>query len=338
MKTPAILSLGTATPQYSLSQVEISERVSQLMHLDDEASWVLEKIFKNSAISKRYSVLPDILVAKKGMTERNGIYKKEAPALAEQAARVALEGYPLDKITHVISVSCTGAITPGLEFIVADRLGLDPYVSLLGINFMGCHGAFKGLKMAHKIACENPNNRVLLICTELCSLHFKPQGDIESIVIQSLFADGAAAAVIGQEKGLFEIVKEQSYSIRGSMQEMTWNASSDGFDMTLSEKVPGIIGEYIQPFVKKMVGERCFSDFHWAIHPGGKAIIETVEKTLSLEKTKTDSSWKVLNEWGNLSSATFLYVLNDLKNQKDKSIVGLGFGPGLSVEGVLLQC
>ena len=113
-------------------------------------------------------------------------------------------GGPLSAITHVLSVSCTGAITPGLEFKLAQALGLDPYVTRLGINFMGCFGAFKGLSVAHKIACENPSNRVLIVCTELCTLHFRPGESVESTVIHSLFADGSAAAIVGTAPRSYE--------------------------------------------------------------------------------------------------------------------------------------
>lgn len=281
------------------------------------------------------------------MSERNTVYKTEAPQLAEKAARQALQkwGRPISEITHVISVSCTGVITPGIEFLLAERLGLDRYTALLGINFMGCHGAFKGLKAAAKIAAEHPKNRVLLVCTELCTLHFKGKSDVESIVIESLFADGSAAVVLGaqpseSEKGIFYIEDELSYAIPESLQDMTWDAGDHGFDMTLSRRVPGLIASHLEPFVARLIKPGI--DVHtceWAIHPGGKAIIETVESVLKLERTSTVSSWNVLQRVGNLSSATILFVLQDIeqRNIAKKNILSIGFGPGLSVEGLLLS-
>lgn len=346
---PTIFSLGTCLPSHSLPQAEIARYLINHLQLSDEEAWLLEKIYKNSAIEKRYSVLPYLIHSKEdflGMSVRNSIYKKEAPLLAEKAARRALEQWkrPLNEITHVISVSCTGVITPGIEFILARQLDLDRHTSLLGINFMGCHGAFKALKVATKIAKENPKNRILLVCTELCTLHFKPRGDIESIVIQSLFADGSAAVIIGSdpqenERPIFEFIEEKCDAIPDSLNDMTWDASSEGFDMTLSQRVPGIINKYIEPFVKKLAGTINFQELEWAIHPGGKAIIEAVEKACALDKSSALSTWSVLKNYGNLSSATFLYVLWEIHQRQisKENIIGLGFGPGLSVEGLLLK-
>ena len=282
-----------------------------------------------------------------GMSARNAIYKKEAPALAEKAAKNAFEKWsrPLEEITHIISVSCTGAITPGIEFKLAQSLGLNPYVSRLGINLMGCFGAFKGLSVAHKIACENPSNRILVICTELCTLHFHTAGSLESIVIHSLFADGSAAVIVGSEprpdeNPLYEMIGEKSYALKESEQEMTWDACDLGFDMTLSAKVPGLIEKNIKSFADILIGPgKKFGEIDWVLHPGGKAILEAVENALTLERSQTSSSWNVLSHYGNLSSATFLYVLDDLSERGPKYpwSAGIGFGPGLSIEGILLK-
>ena len=351
---PAILSIGTQLPPHTLSQMEIANYLNKLLHLSDEEAWFIEKIYKNSAISQRYSVLPDVVhsnfpsetIEFLGMTQRNSIYKQEAPSLALKAVKNALDQWkrPLNEITHVISVSCTGVMTPGIEFILAKQLGLEPDTSLLGINFMGCHGAFKALKVATKIARDHPRNRVLLVCTELCTLHFKPRGDIESVVIQSLFADGSAAVVIGaqpieNEVAIFEFVHEQCFAIQDSLEDMTWDASTEGFDMTLSQRVPGLIGKHIETFAKRLVGSSNFEECEWAIHPGGKAIIESVEKALAINRSLTQSTWNVLSQCGNLSSATILYVLKDISQRQTlkKTVASLGFGPGLSVEGLLLK-
>ncbi len=350
--TPTILSLETSLPAYSLSQLEIADHLNRFMHFEDEEAWFLEKIYKNSAIGRRYSVLPDIIHATHpagfiGMSERNAIYKKEAPLLAEKSARGALNNWnrPPSDITHIISVSCTGIMTPGIEFLLSQRLGLNPDASLLGINFMGCHGAFKALKVAAKIAKENPKNRILLVSTELCTLHFKTRGDIESIVIQSLFADGSASAIIGcqpteHEKVIFEITEERSCAIHDTLDDMTWDASDEGFNMTLSQRVPSLIETHIESFVKQLAGTSAnFHEFEWAIHPGGKLIVESVEKALKLDRSMTASTWNVLGHCGNVSSATFLFVLKDIfnRNISKEKVIGLGFGPGLCVEGLVLN-
>jgi len=349
---PCILSIGKALPSYSLSQSEIAQLLVDLLRLDDEEAWMLEKIYKNSCIDRRYSVLPAILhpsphESPLGMSARNEIYKREAPLLAEKAAIDVINQWrrPSKDITHIISVSCTGAITPGLEFKLARSLGLNPSVSRLGINMMGCFGAFKGLSVAHKIACENTANRVLVVCTELCSLHFRYKGNLESLIVHSLFADGSSAAIVGSdpikgERSLYEITKESSYALADSEQEMTWDASDLGFDMTLSSKVPYLIEQNIKKFVDVLMGSSIgMQELDWALHPGGKAILEAIEKSLNLNRPQTNSSWEVLSRYGNLSSATLLYVLENLIEKKTKNpwTIGLGFGPGLSIEGMLFR-
>lgn len=353
---PSILAIGKCTPPHYLTQVEIAERLIEIMQLADEEAWLLKKIYTNSAVNRRYSVLPNILdlsnspfLSQKfvGLSERNAHYKKEAPLLAEKAAREAISNWKgnLSDITHVISVSCTGIITPGIEFLLAKQLGLGMNVSLLGINFMGCFGAIKAIKVASKIAKENPKNRILLVSTELCSLHYKSRTDIEMMVIQSLFADGSAAIIMGadpkkEEKILFEITDEKSAFIKDSENEMTWDASTEGFDMTLTARVPKLICEHIEPFIKSFMGPSYEAeDYLWAIHPGGKAIVEAVEESLNLDRTLTTSSWNVLKAYGNLSSATFLYVLDDICKtySGQKKAIGIGFGPGLCIESLLLN-
>lgn len=351
-QNPTILAIGTAIPLYSLEQGAIAKRIIEGLALDDEEAWMLEKIYKNSSISRRYSVLPDILLPEKnkpslGMSARNAIYKREAPQLAQRAAENALKKWnrPWSEITHVISVSCTGAITPGIEFYLSQALKLNPYVSRLGVNFMGCFGAFKGLSVAHKIASENPHHRVLMVCTELCTLHFRPGRDLETIVIHSLFADGSAALVLGSqpradEQALYEILQERSYALPESQNEMTWDAGDNGFDMTLSAKVPQLIEKNISPFVASLIGsDKTAQELDWPLHPGGKAILEAVEKALKLDRSHTASAWEVLSKYGNLSSATFLYALEALlaRGAAKPYSAGLGFGPGLSIEGILLR-
>lgn len=348
---PHIFSIGRGIPEHSMAQQELAPYLAKKLVLEDEEAWLLEKIFRNSSIDRRYSVLPDILLAEKGrsplgMSARNAIYKQQAPKLAETAARDAIAGWgrTMGEITHIISVSCTGAITPGLEFKLHKALGMDPYVGRLGINFMGCFGGFKGLSVAHKIALADPKNRVLLVCTELCTLHFHTTDSVESIVIHSLFADGSSACIVGAtpragEVSLFEMIGESSCVLSDSEKEMTWDASDLGFDMTLSARVPGLIEGSIKPFVERLKGDAPLSSIDWAIHPGGKAIVDSVEKALSLPSGDAKSSWNILKQYGNLSSATILFVLGDIVKRRTaaKYTVGLGFGPGLSIEGILLK-
>jgi predicted naringenin-chalcone synthase len=355
----SILGLATEVPTYTISQSQAFEKMAELFPHDEEK---LRKLYQNSAITKRHVVTNDFISSSHersflgsdyprtipGMTCRNDIYKKESLLLAHAAAKKALADWGGDpaSITHVISVSCTGVVIPGVDFQLIMSLNLKRSVYRLGINFMGCFGAFKGLEVAGAFAKENPNNRILLVCTELCSLHIQADGSSDSLVANSIFADGSAAVVIGSaphglERAHFEMVKHKSFALDGSAEQMSWEASDNGFVMKLSSYVPVSIARNIGSFASSLIdpyvaAESC----SWAIHPGGKAIIQTIEKKLDLKEWQTKSSWKTLAQFGNMSSATFLFVLKDLIDKKDKPewTAGLGFGPGLSIEGILLRC
>jgi predicted naringenin-chalcone synthase len=188
------------------------------------------------------------------MGKRNDYYKQEAPKLAHQAATEALKrwGRAHEEITHIIYVSCTGAVAPGVELLLAQQLGLQPNVRRLGINFMGCFGAFAGLATARAFAASEPEARILVICTELCSLHYQPSERMDQLVANSLFADGAAAVVVGNslrqnEKPLFEMQTACSFAVPNSLDKMSWEASDTGFVMGLSPDVP----RYLRAHIKK---------------------------------------------------------------------------------------
>ncbi|GAB4225747.1 MAG: type III polyketide synthase [Chlamydiales bacterium] len=352
-------SIATSVPRYILSQENAKKKILELFPFEPENRIILEKIYDHSGIQKRHVITRDFLNEEPvflgcklseelpGMSRRNEVYKRESPLLACEAAKEALEKWGGDpsKITHVISVSCTGVVIPGIEFEIMHRLGLNRSVGRFGINFMGCFGAFKGLEIGHAFARANPQNRILVVCTELCSLHIQTTMERDSLLANSLFADGAAAVVLGsspevEEQPLCEIVQHTSSGLTDSHELMTWEASDDGFVMKLSGHVPLKITRHITPFVERLMKQYTNTqNSNWAIHPGGKAILRTLEKKLGLEYSQTQASWETLKQYGNMSSATFLFVLESLCRQKKKAewTVGLGFGPGLSVEGVLLR-
>ena len=281
------------------------------------------------------------------MSLRNEVYIKEAPRMAHASADKALNLWKGNRqnITHLISVSCTGVIAPGIEFHLLNSLGLSRSTDRLAINFMGCFGAFKALSVAKSIAREDPNNRVLLVCTELCSLHLNFDGKLETIISNAIFSDGSAAAIVGceprpEEKPLMEVVSHSSFALADSLPLMTWEACDEGLVMGLSRDVPQVIGKHVPSFAKALLGKDIkFEDCSWPLHPGGKAILESVEKACQLDRSQSSSSWEIWKNYGNMSSATFLFVLEDLLKKPPSHTwnIGLGFGPGLSMEGVLLR-
>lgn len=337
------------------------EKIIDILAIPDEKIDYVRRIFLHSQIDTRYSVVSDFLKPREewsfwgvefpkkvpGMTERNRLYKEIAPSLALEAARQALDiwGGDPSAITHLISVSCTGMVAPGIEYSLMKNLALPPTTDRLAINFMGCFGAFKGLAVAKAITQANPEARVLLVCTELCTLHMQASHDHEALMSNALFSDGASAVIVGgncrsHEKPLWEIHRTHSLGFKDTFDEMSWEASDTGFLIGLSHTVPIHIKRGINAFVEGLLPKSiAINACDWAIHPGGPAIIEGIEKKLHLDKEQTLSSWKVLKDYGNMSSATFLFVLRDLAMNPSARLwtVGLGFGPGLSAEGIFLR-
>lgn len=358
----SILSLATAVPPYTISQREIVAKMIDILSLDPERAQRVKHLYENSAINTRYTVISDFFSNDRadwkfwgdefpakvpGTRQRNEVYKIEAPKLAREAAAKALKAWGGDskEISHVISVSCTGMIAPGIEFDLMRSLNLKPSVDRLAINFMGCFGAFKGLAVAQSIAKENPKHRVLLVCTELCSLHLQTELTPDNILGNSLFSDGAAAVIVGAdakegETSLWTIDNRATFAVEDTPEKMTWEIGDNGFVMKLSHTVPVLLGRQIGAFVQSLVDSH-FSpaECDFAIHPGGKSIVQAIEKALKLEEGMTRASWDTLADYGNMSSATFLFVLNRLQEQKSTKrwTLGLGFGPGLSLEGILLS-
>lgn len=357
----SILALATAVPSHAYAQEDIAENLISLFNLDHEKAQSYRQLYQNSTIKTRYSVIGDFKKERSewdfwgsefptkipGTAHRNELYKIEAPKLAFQACEKALAAWGGDpsSITHIISVSCTGMIAPGIEFDLMKLLKLKPSTQRLGINFMGCFGAFKGLAVAHSFAQENPKNRVLVVCTELCSLHLQVDPTPDNLLANSLFSDGAGAVIVGGEPQSHEtshwvIHNKGSLGLEDTTEKMKWEASDHGFIMKLSHTVPVLLGRQIGGFVESLIDPTFSSiDCDWAIHPGGKSILQSLEKVLNLKTHQTQASWDTLAHYGNMSSATFLFVLDKLLQQKStkKWTLGLGFGPGLSVEGIVLS-
>lgn len=358
---PSLLSLATSLPPYCFEQQEIEEKMISVLSLDENERKKVKNCFQNSSIRKRYIIHSDFKKPSSEwhfwgsdfpktvptMTERNLFYKKEAVPLAIQSAKKAIESWGGDpsQLTHVISISCTGVVAPGIEFELMLALNLNRSIQRYGINFMGCFGAFKGLAVAQAFAKENPSHRILVVCTELCSLHLQADLSHDNLLGNTLFSDGSAAVIVGchpkkNEKSMWQIIRNKSYGLEKSIDKMSWEASDTGFLMKLSPYVPVLLGRQIKSFTDDFLGSEVdASACNWAIHPGGKSIIQAIEKAMELQSEQTGSSWHVLREYGNMSSATFLFVLEHLyqQNLNKEWTFGVGFGPGLSLEAILLQ-
>jgi predicted naringenin-chalcone synthase len=293
------------------------------------------------------------------LSSRMQRYPEEALPLAKTACHHSIKnaGIDTDRVEHLVLVSCTGFSAPGVDIRLIDALGLSPSINRTTVGFMGCHGAMNGLRVARSLAAADAVTRnqkdgyVLLCCVELCTLHFQYGWDPQKIVANALFADGAAAVV-----GRFDDVKysgEQigddapprviangSFLLPGTRDDMTWLIRDHGFEMTLSPRVPDLIEANLKSWMCDWLGEHGLTVDQiggWAIHPGGPRVITAVEQAMGLPETAGDLSRQVLRDCGNMSSPTVLFILEKLMQQQmPRPYVGLAFGPGLTIEAVLI--
>jgi len=354
----SIVSIGLSAPGNPIQQSEIA-RFMQLAHqLDEIEGRKLGFLYKKTGIESRHSVLRDFdklrvedfsffpknqaLDPFPGTKARMEIFQKAAPDLAAEAAIscVNRSGEQMNSITHLILVSCTGMVAPGVELQLMDKLGLEDDVERYCVHFMGCYAVFTGLKLADKILRAEPDARVLVVSVELCTLHFQKEYSEDNLLANSLFGDGAAAAlVMNSEKGL-KIKSYLSQVFKDGDQDMAWGIGDFGFEMKLSKYIPALLDQGIRQL--KEVFEKKFKLSqirNFAIHPGGKQILQKVQEAFELDPEVNAHAWDVLRQFGNMSSATILFVLDRMMEDPkvQGEILAMGFGPGLTLETLHLE-
>ena len=364
-----ITAIGTANPKYRTSQSDIYQFMVKAFNLDKNNASRLKQIYDNSGIDYRFSVLSDF--GKKtndgrmlfenstdetsfpGTEKRMEKYQQEAAGLAYEAVKNCLKGYNEDfipKITHLITVSCTGMYAPGIDINLVELLGLHPSVERTCINFMGCYGALNALKTADYICRAQNEAKVLVVCIELCTLHFQKENTLDNWVANSLFSDGAAAAVVENSShrtiagNILQLDTFYSEFISAAKNEMGWNIGDKGFEMKLTSKVSKLILKHIPAVAEKLLEKAGLNADEiglYAIHPGGRKILEAAESALGFSQESNKFSYEVLRDYGNMSSASILFVLEktlyENSNNLSKNILGFAFGPGLTVESMILK-
>ncbi|MCS6973074.1 MAG: type III polyketide synthase [Cyclobacteriaceae bacterium] len=357
-----ITSIGTAVPQHRFSQETLAGFMSRAMELAPGDERKLRTIFRASGIAWRHSVLSDY-----GKTsdytfytdgfdpfpttqQRLDVYRQHACRLSLSAIDNCLHNtsFSADQITHLIVVSCTGMYAPGLDIDLVHALNLQPSVNRLCINFMGCYAAFTALKAAHAYCATRHDARVLIVCTELCSLHFQREGTEDNLLANALFADGAAAVLVTNHPATgvnFRLKQFNNMLAVNGTEHMAWNIGNAGFIMKLSGYVPDLIrsgiGTLTQQLLKPM--QKQVADIpYFAIHPGGKRILEVIEEQLRLRPEQNAPAYRVLHNYGNMSSPTVLFVLKELRdtlsrNDHGKAVMSFAFGPGLTLESMVLE-
>lgn len=360
-----ITAIGTAVPQHKISQKQIAAFMKKAMRVDYEAGRKLSAIFRSSGVTSRHSVLADYskeddfrfypnneeLSPFPSTEKRNVEYRRQALPLSLQAIENCLYKRRLSnlsEITHLITVSCTGFYAPGLDIEIIKSLKLKTSVERLSINFMGCYAAFNAIKAAYSFCSLSSSNKVLIVCTELCSLHFQREPSDDNLLANALFADGSAALLMEGEpsKGI-SLHPEVFHNALSFSKEshMAWTIGDFGFEMKLSSYVPDIIQQGIKSLTLEMLSKLNKKingiDFY-AIHPGGKKILEVIEQELGITQEENEHAYAVLSNYGNMSSPTVLFVLErlyrTLTSSHDKdTILSFSFGPGLTLEGILFS-
>lgn len=355
-----IVSIGTAVPEYRHEQEKIFEFLSRVYAINETEKRKLKFLYRYSGIRHRYSVLNDYSLPASewnffiptenlepfpSIEKRMKSFREHAAPLSLKAINNCLNDFQDRHITHLVTVSCTGMSAPGLDLELMELLNLPATTWRTSINFMGCYAAIHALKLADVICRSDRKANVLIVCVELCSLHFQKKYDADNISSGILFGDGAAAVLVSGNNETEGMKIEHFYSSVSlkNKQEMVWEMSSTGFLLTLSGYIPELIEEDFGGFVNAALdGTDLTKDdiTHWCIHPGGKKILEAVHNSLQFTDGQLQPCYDVLNEYGNMSSPTVLFVLKRIQQALHKkqrnNIFGAAFGPGLTLESFIL--
>lgn len=350
MSTSQILALQTAVPNFCFSQEEITEfYVKYLTQSGSRRKRSIPTIMNYSGVRTRHSVVTaDFFGTLKTTQERNDRYMEESVPLGERVIREGLAQTDIvaSDIAHFVVVSCTGFNVPGLDLLLAQRLGMSPALNRTQIFGMGCYAAFPGIKRAIDSVSHNPNQLALVLCLELCTLHLPFDDAAESVVSTSLFADGAAMMVVGNHPQLSgpHLVDSETYCDYQTLGHMTFTVTDFGFRMYLSTYVPDVLAAQVRDFVAPLLARHRLNidDVKfWAIHPGSKRIIEYIQEQLKLSDKQVRFSLDILRDCGNMSSATILFVLDNIIQSGEPCTgdygVMMAFGPGLTMEAILVR-
>jgi len=359
-------NITTANAPVKYSQETIRDRMKHFIADDRRTQAIIHKIYGNSGIEKRHSVVEDytdnpsqhlLFHPEKGVLnpttgQRNAVYEREAKKLFVDLAAGTLNGTEFRRkdITHVITVSCTGFFAPGPDFEIVETLGLSPETQRFHLGFMGCYAAFPALRMAESFCRSQPDANVLVVAVELCTLHFQASKDIDHLIGAAVFADGGAGLIVNNqppERDGNPALKINSFAnsiTDGGRKDMAWTIGDHGFEMILSTYVPDIIesnlDKVLEPLLEKASITADEIDF-WGLHPGGRAIVDKVQQNLALSDEQVAASRHVLANYGNMSSATVLFVLKylmeDLAVEHGDMLLALAFGPGLTIESGLFE-
>ena len=343
--------IATAVPPNDIHQAFVGHAPNLLSDEKDKKKFRI--LTRRAQIEHRYSVLrPAPTTARfdaddfylpadfPSTKQRMALYKQTAFPLARQALDQLDMDDRREKITHVVITSCTGFYAPGIDQDIIRHYGLQPSVERTIVGFMGCQAAVNAMKIAYHIVRSQPAAQVLIVNIELCTLHMQDADDIDQVMSFLIFADGCAASVVSAEPTGLEILGFHSGIMPESKEFITWHIGDTGFDMMLAREVPVTIATGIEEFLHSMPGAHSKDEITcWAVHPGGRAILDAVQEGLQLAPGQLAASRGILRDYGNMSSATLMFVLNETLRAQAEAGLGcaLAFGPGLTAEMMLFQ-
>ncbi|MBF2054636.1 MAG: type III polyketide synthase [Candidatus Sericytochromatia bacterium] len=366
MNTTYLHGIGTALPQWAYPQDTLCDFMQRQLALDAETSARLQQLYARSGIAQRHSVLPDFGAGDAGLyrsstppglRERMDLYHHKIVPLATEAITQALShsqqrsgaGYTLTDVTHLIAVSCTGLAAPGLDLMLLQALNLPANLHRSCLYFMGCYAALHALKQADAICRSDPDAVVLVVCAELCTLHFQYSTEMEQLAASMLFADGAAAAVFSSQPGPLALRGFYAEVALAGWDQMAWQLSETGFWMRLGTEVPALLQQHLPGLLQRALQRYGWQHpaeiSHWALHPGGRKILDLAAEQLQLPPAALSASYQVLQHCGNMSSPTVLFVLRQLWEDAlaqqglapEQKLLMAAFGPGLSLETTALE-
>lgn len=351
--TVQINRIATGVPDHDIHATYL--QFARTLLESPRAREVFDRMAAKTQIAHRYSVLapserpdgPSIDEAgayTRGrfptVAERMKLFEAHAPRLAAETIAKLDLGASTKRISHVIVTTCTGMYAPGLDLEIVTQCGLDPRVERTMVGFMGCYAAITGLKLAYHIVRSAPKSRVLLVNLELCTLHLQETTNIEQMLSFLIFGDGCAASLVSADPIGFTIDRFQTAMVPGTADLITWKIRDLGFDMHLSSRVPAAISHGLESVASAILdGSAPEAIDLWAVHPGGRAVLDAVEHGLALEPSALAASRAVLANFGNLSSAAVMFVLQSLLARAESGERGcaMSFGPGLTAETMLFH-
>jgi alkylresorcinol/alkylpyrone synthase len=344
-----IAGTATAVPPHLLTREMVKERIKDVFSLDGVRLDAIRSVIDNSQIDQRHSVFPvDYIVEPRPLSQINAEYREKAVELGLEVTTQALaraEMSPTD-VDFFITVSCTGVMIPSLDAHIASEMGFRSDIRRLPITELGCAAGAAGLARAWEYLSAFPDRTALLVAVELPTLTFQRKDFSQANLISAiLFGDGAAGVVVtGREAPGPRIIASESFLFPDSLGAMGFDLGDTGFHIVLSKDVPQLIREKVKGLAEGFLERNGLqrSDVSaFLLHPGGQKLLSFMEAELELTRADTEISWDVLRRFGNLSSASVLFILQEWMTRREMPPESYGllvaFGPGFTAEMILLQ-